>query len=392
MQLALKLPRPARRISLDGILPVLVLFLFLKIGLGLLGVFIVTHYPTTSPIESATLLYRAIVPGGFQNGQALSDLTLWPWMRWDTEWYLRISMDGYQPGGSAAFAPIYPLLIRLLSFTGLHPISSALVISNLALVLCCLLLYRETQDRFGPQAAFRSVLYFLAFPSAVFLFAGYTEALFTMLALLAWRAGHRQRWLWMSIFGTLAVLTRFQGIGFVVPLAYIWWKQRKSAPLQGLFLLIIPAGLALWSLFVKFALRADFPWAALHKEFESFYAWPWYALWHSFSVLIGPKGCITDFMDFTLTMIFIILMVVAAFKLPGEYWMFMAAILVPSTVKVAFDMPLMSMSRYLLPLFPGFLILADLGRRRLFHFSWLIFSTALMAISAAGFFFWWWVA
>ncbi len=392
LQFALRLPHSARRISLDGTVPVLVLFLFLKIVFGLLGVFIVTHYFTINPKGPAAFLYQAIVPGGFQNGQALSDLTLWPWMRWDTELYLRIALYGYQTGGSASFAPIYPALIRLLMVTGINPITASLIISNLSLIFTCLLLYKEALDRFDSQTAFRSILYFLVFPSAVFLFAGYSESLFILFLLLAWRAGHAHRWLWMALLGLLGVLTRFQGICLALPLGYIWWKDRKTAPFQGLYLLLIPAGLAAWSMLVKFGLHTEFPWEALQQGFSATIAWPWDSLWGGFQAMIGPHPFLPDFMDFSLTIIFIILAVIAAFKLPGEYSLLMIAILIPPLVKVAFNYPLMSMSRYLLPLFPGFLLLARAGRSRVFNFLWLVISMILMGLAAAGFFLWQWVA
>ncbi len=392
MQLALKQPVLEKIRFLQNLPLILALFLFLKVGLGLWGVFFVTQYHNPSPKASAQVLYEQIIPGGFQQGQTLTDLTVWPWFRWDTEWYITIALHGYTTEGSASFAPIYPLLIRLISLTGLNPMTSALLVSNIALILCCLLLYQEALERFDAKTASRTILYFLLFPSAVYLFAGYTEGLFTLFVLFAWRAGHKQRWLWMSILGALAILTRFQGVGLLVPLAFIWWKQRKTAPWQGLFLLIIPATVALWTLIVKFGLHAEFPWGALQGQFEAYYAWPWYPIWRSFQALTGPHPCISDFMDFSLTMLFIGLTVIAAFKLPGEYSLLMAAVLGPSIVKVAFDMPLMSMSRYLLPLFPGFLLLAHFGRKPLFHWLWLIFSLTLMALAAAGFFLWQWVA
>ncbi len=48
---------------------------------------------------------RAVDPG-WQN-------LLDAWQRWDADWFLRIAGEGYDPGnGSAAFFPLYPLLVR----------------------------------------------------------------------------------------------------------------------------------------------------------------------------------------------------------------------------------------------------------------------------------------
>jgi hypothetical protein len=40
--------------------------------------------------------------------------------------------------------------------------------------------------------------------------------------------------------------------------------------------------------------------------------------------------------------------------------------------------PLMSTSRYVLVLFPAFVVLAQLGRHRRLHYSWLILSLLLL--------------
>ncbi len=393
MQLTLKKSSRIKMDAAPGVIPTLLLFITLKIVLSFWGAYIVYRYPTSpAMVPSALPFYERLVPQGFQQGQTLVDLTVWPWFRWDTEWYLRIAVDGYQPGGSTSFAPIYPFLIHLLTQVGIHPIFAALIISNTALVFTCLLLYKEALEHFDSPTAFRALLYFLVFPSAVFLFAAYTETLFALFLLLAWRFGRRRRWLWMSVFGSLAVLTRFQGVFLALPLGYLWWKNRKGQTLQGLYLILIPVGVLAWSLFVKFGLKADFPWDALQAEFHGYYAWPWNTLWHGFQSFTGSQIYIPDFLDFTLSILFIGLTVVAAFKLPGEYSLLMFAVVMPGLVKVALNYPLMSMSRYLLPVFPGFLLLAHFGRKRLFNWLWLIFSITLMVLAAGGFFLWQWVA
>ncbi len=108
--------------------------------------------------------------------------------------------------------------------------------------------------------------------------------------------------------------------------------------------------------------------------------------------MLQPQFFLPDLLDFSLSVLFVGLAVVSIFKFPGEYPLLMFAILGPSLVKVAFEYPLMSMSRYVLPLFPGFILLAQAGGRRLFHFVWLTISIILMALAAAGFFLWQWVA
>src|SRR5919205_1356766 len=56
------------------------------------------------------------------------------WNQWDSRWYIGIALHGYHWGiagkPSLAFYPLYPLLIRGLSYTGLPAIGAALLIAN----------------------------------------------------------------------------------------------------------------------------------------------------------------------------------------------------------------------------------------------------------------------
>jgi len=58
--------------------------------------------------------------------------TLGVWERFDTLWYLHIAREGYDRPATAVFYPLYPALIRAISWLAHPPLLAALVVSTAA--------------------------------------------------------------------------------------------------------------------------------------------------------------------------------------------------------------------------------------------------------------------
>src|SRR5260221_8440688 len=103
-----------------------------------------------------------------------------PWHRWDTGWYMKIAVKGYDANdGSIIFAPLYPALMATLGkFVG-DTLLAGLLISSAACLIFLLIFYRITFLETGSNSAAQSTLFaFMAFPTAFYLMAGYTESTF----------------------------------------------------------------------------------------------------------------------------------------------------------------------------------------------------------------------
>ncbi|MFE3901654.1 mannosyltransferase family protein [Streptomyces sp. NPDC059153] len=153
-----------------------------------------------------------------------------PWQRWDWWHYLHIAQDGYFPGGSGpwisgwdnreAFFPGFPFVLRAVhTVVPSWPAAGALI-SLVAGGVAVLALARIArlhlpQDNAGQRAA----LFFLLSPCAVFLAAGYTEALFLALALPAWLAAQRLNWPLAAVLTCLATTVRVSGLFLAAALA-----------------------------------------------------------------------------------------------------------------------------------------------------------------------------
>lgn len=192
-------------------------FVAMRIGLSVLalaGVGLLPD-PTLPAAEAAGVPAPVGVPGrpapevepGWQN-------VVTAWERFDALWFLRIAEDGYRPGdGSAAFFPLYPLVIRGVSAAiGGHPLAAALLISNLALLGALVVLYFLTAAEWGERAARRATVALAVFPTSFFLLAPYSESLFLFLALLAFWGARRGRWEVAAAAGAAAAATRSIGI------------------------------------------------------------------------------------------------------------------------------------------------------------------------------------
>ena len=162
--------------------------------------------------------------------------------RWDARHYVYLATHGYATVGDArnliAFFPLYPALISAVSAVGLPARTAALLISNVAGVVAAILLYEVARVDGHEKAAWRAAAFFTVFPTAYFLLVGYTEALFCALAFASVLAARRQRWLWAGLLGGLAAAARLTGLA-LLPMLVIELVVARRA-LRSLSQLIVP--------------------------------------------------------------------------------------------------------------------------------------------------------
>ena len=134
--------------------------------------------------------------------------------RQDAVWYLRLADRGWSDDDpSAAFFPLYPLTVRVVSWVlpG-DDLFAAILVSNAAFLGALLALFALTTEAFGTKIARRAIVVTAIFPTAFFFLAPYTESLFLFLTVLAFREARHDRWSGVAVFGGLAALTRSAGI------------------------------------------------------------------------------------------------------------------------------------------------------------------------------------
>jgi len=153
------------------------------------------------------------------------------WDRWDAAHYLYLATHGYSATGDArnliAFFPLYPAVISAVAAIGLPARTAALLISNLAGVVAAIVLYEVARTDDREKTAFRAAAFFTVFPTAYFLMVGYTEALFCALAFGAVLQARRQRWVASGMLAGLAAAARLTGLALLPAIVIELFMARR---------------------------------------------------------------------------------------------------------------------------------------------------------------------
>jgi hypothetical protein len=201
---------------------------------------------------------NAIARGRFwQPGGLLEALT-----QWDSAYYIHIARYGYfhtsETWGTAGFFPFFPLLTRAMSFLFHDFRIAGVVTANICFLAAAILLHRLVRIDFPDRRVADATVTFLMFSPVSFFFSmAYTEATFLLLAVAAFLAVRRNRWLLAGICGMCLAATRNVGVWMAVPLFIEHVRQAWQADKRGITALLrprlfaialVPLGLGLYML------------------------------------------------------------------------------------------------------------------------------------------------
>jgi hypothetical protein len=371
-----------------------------------------TRYAVTLP-EVRTAGYRLPPLRGWEH------LLIQPFRNWDGFWYGLIAEQGYGYNRSAtAFWPLFPWTMSVVSQVTQLPVEFAgLLLSNVAFYLALRLLYRLVRLETDEQTARRTLWLVAFFPTAFFFSAVYTESFFLLFSVAAFWWARTERWERAGAAGVLAALTRNAGGLLALPLAMLAlhhygrdvrrWPRRAWAavlpPLGSLVYLVY-----LWVVWndplLTFQIQSNWgrspapPWRAFTMAWQmERFDWlrelagsPTWTTVTSFSLRWNFAE--HQVLDVAATLLVIPLLIVCFRRLPSAWGAWCAIVVAiplfgPSTVH-----PLMSMPRYMLTLFPLFVALAMLTRRRFVFAGTMVVSIALLCALTVQFVTWFWVA
>ncbi|MGW1848433.1 glycosyltransferase family 39 protein [Streptomyces sp. NPDC001966] len=177
-----------------------------------------------------------------------------PWdvlASWDGWWYQQIAVHGYDPRlvpirgatgpitleeNSAAFFPLYPALMRLVSeLTGLGPYGAGLLVSIVASLAAALGIYAVAERFGGRRAGLAAAGLWAVWPGSGVEWAVYSDSLYTALAVWACHAVLGRRWLTAGLLTCVAGLNRPTAvalIGAVVIAALLALHRRRDGILR----------------------------------------------------------------------------------------------------------------------------------------------------------------
>ena len=151
--------------------------------------------------------------------------------QWDSSHYTYIAQYGYTNQGDPAnfivFFPLYPVLMRLITFSFANVNLSGLLISNVASIIAVIYIFKLTKLDYSDNVAKKVVLFLCVFPTAYFMSAVYTESLFLALVIASFYYARNARWPLAGALGFLAALTRIGGL-VLLPALIIEYFQHKN--------------------------------------------------------------------------------------------------------------------------------------------------------------------
>ena len=380
-----------RRIR-DGVRYCLVVFLGVRIGLFVIGLVAVALLPNAAAVPGAAHQLGVPVPVGVPGWPApiltpgLHNLFT-SFERFDALWFLRIAASGYRANdGSAAFFPLYPIAVRVISSViGGRPLAAAILVSNAATFGALCALYFLTASELSERIAKTTVLYVALFPTAVFLFAPYSEALFLLLTLTAFWGARRHRWWIAAAAGIGAALTRNVGLLLVPALlveAFQQWRRKEVRLVPALGAALAPALGTIAYLGYWRARTGDWL-APVHVQsgWERHLSSPTSTIvrgtgeaFRWFGVFAGGY----HFLDWLLFVPFVAALVYSAWRLRPTYVTYLGLSLLAPLMFIFAQRPLMSLPRFEVVMFPAFWAFAEATDR-----GWLP-RTAVIALFAGG--------
>jgi Dolichyl-phosphate-mannose-protein mannosyltransferase len=338
------------------------------------------------------------------------------WAHWDGAWYSEIATEGYgaRAPESTAFFPLYPLFVRLGSSVTGGPAVWGVLISLLCTAFALFFIYRIAENLYGVSAARTATLALAFFPTAFFLNAVYTEALFLALTAGAvWAARVRGNLFLAGVFGALAAATRNLGVLLLIPLFFEWARRRRALGLRGLAgLALVLAGLVAYAVYLRQRFGDPLVFARQQSAYwERELTGPLTTLgraWHDAEVGMkyvldpatlfvgapaGPSLAASNTLNLVFLVFFLLVMVVGFVVLPPDLSIYTSLVVLLPVMTPAPEFPLMSLPRFVLGAFPVFMVLGYLlSRSRLALISYLVLGGGLGVALTALFATWRWVA
>lgn len=357
-----------------------------RIALWLFGLYVASERVIPHPchFEEARNGWAAM-PLQYSDGLAFKVLGVWE--RWDACWYARLATFGYANDGSTAFFPLFPALERLVALNSPHVALAGMIVNLVAAVLALWGIYRLAIQDVGGAVARRTMILLATFPTAFFLLAPFSEATFLALAVWAIERARRGRWTAAAALAALIGLSRPVGGTLALPLAWLAWRRWREAPSAdrvwpALAAVAAPASALLYVVYTirvvgrsMFDAQADWSGSAFHP--------PWDTVGATLE-WVRRTGDPLQVLHLALLFGFAGLFAVGIRRLPVELTLYSAPHLYLAWSRIL-PTPLTSTSRFLLVIFPAFIVLALLLGDRRTRWSYVILSLLLLGALANEF-------
>ena len=308
------------------------------------------------------------------------------WARWDASHYLSIAQEGYQNYGERAvliaFFPLFPLVIRFGCYFFGDYFLSSLVAANFFYLLSMVFLYKLVALDHNRKTAFRTVVLISIFPAAYFFHAPYTESLFLLLTILSFYYARRKNWLGASIAAAFAGASRVSGVLIPVALLVEFFAQKpKGKDLRRLwYFSIMLLGPTLYLLINYFLFSSPFHFLEVQRShwFHAISS-PFSNFARAFDAMFWRdlgEGIMLGFMQILFVLLALALIIISFAKVRLSYFVYT----VISVLFITLPSFWISIPRYVLVIFPLFIVMAILSEKKAIYGTIIVFSVALLGL------------
>lgn len=309
------------------------------------------------------------------------------WYTWDSHHYVNVAKDWYMSSTLRqrhlliVFFPLYPLLIKAVSFFVGSYVLSGLIISNLAFAGAVVYMYKLARLDYGEDDSWRALVYLAIFPTAYFLHAIYTESLFLFLTIASFYYARRSNWVFSGAFGLLAAATRITGIVLIPALIVEYLAQRdykiREMKKDVLWIGLIVLGF-LFYLGINYMTFGDpFKFLEIQKEhWSKKLDWPFNGFLLAYNTILSREpeiAMLSGWFEIFFMFLGLALSIFAFLKVRISY----GVLALLSWLIMTSTWWWQSIPRYVLVIFPIFLSLSILGRNRAVNFI-ITFSSILL--------------
>lgn len=290
----------------------------------------------------------------------------------DGGWYLVLAESGYEQipfnadkPHNWAFFPLYSLSLRTVAaVTGEFQLTGMILSSFF--FLFALILLHKTVAAFGYDGAVadRTVFYIAAFPTSYFFSLPLTESLFLSLTVGSILAAKRDLWWAAGALGGLASMTRYNGLFLLPVLSVMYFQQQCHRPfklkINVLSLGLLPLGLLSFMLYLFFVTGNAFAFISIQKAWgvrSGFFLIPLY------DYITTPFDVAVLWNFRTLNFLAAGAALACGFALIKRREWALALYTFISVLVPLSTLTLEAMTRYVMVVFPIFIVLAVGGRK-----------------------------
>lgn len=288
-----------------------------------------------------------------------------PWANFDGEHFTSIAQFGYQQY-QQAFFPLYPKLISFgMNFFDSNVKNAAIIglfISTVSFLTALIFFYKLLKLDYSNKFSLGVIVILLLYPASFYFNAVYTESLFLMLITGSFLFFRKKSYFLAGLFGFLASTTRVFGV--LLFLSFLIEIVVNKIPLKKAYwIFLIPLGLVCYMTYLFYTVGDPLAFYNLQlivgeQHQRGIVLFP-QVVFRYLKIILSAEGIspliTTILFELAVGIVFIMLPIIGVFKRVRLSYLFFAfAGLILPTIQGSFS----SLPRYVLILFPSFIVLA----------------------------------